>query len=61
MLVLPDSFSCLLSHYDVPENLLYVDTSEDSEIKIADFGLAKLIDKSEMMATACGTPGYVGV
>lgn len=43
-----------------PENLLYADKSDDAEIKIADFGLAKLINATEMMETACGTPGYVG-
>jgi len=42
-----------------PENLLYTDTTDEAEIKIADFGLAKLIRDSDMMATACGTPGYV--
>ena len=31
----------------------------DSEIKIADFGLAKLLRDDSMMQTACGTPGYV--
>ncbi|RHZ01811.1 hypothetical protein DYB37_007566 [Aphanomyces astaci] len=32
---------------------------ENAEIKIADFGLAKLIQGNSMMQTACGTPGYV--
>lgn len=43
-----------------PENLLYSSKAPDAEIKIADFGLAKLLKESDMMATACGTPGYVG-
>ena len=43
-----------------PENLLYSSPDDDAEIKIADFGLAKLIRSADMMATACGTPGYVG-
>ena len=43
-----------------PENLLYSSREEDAEIKIADFGLAKLLKEADMMATACGTPGYVG-
>lgn len=48
-------------HRDLkPENLLYADPSPEAEIKIADFGLAKLLNESDMMATACGTPGYVG-
>lgn len=47
-------------HRDLkPENLLYADESDDSEIKIADFGLAKLLSDDSMMSTACGTPGYV--
>lgn len=41
------------------ENLLLTDSSESAEVKIADFGLAKLISQSQAMATACGTPGYV--
>ena len=44
-----------------PENLLYEDQSDTATIKIADFGLAKLLgDTDSMMMTACGTPGYVG-
>jgi serine/threonine protein kinase len=47
-------------HRDLkPENLLYADETDESEIKIADFGLAKLLNQSQVMATACGTPGYV--
>lgn len=41
-----------------PENLLYYDQTEDSKIMISDFGLSK-IEESGVMATACGTPGYV--
>eukprot|EP01029_Cantina_marsupialis_P007159 TRINITY_DN1791_c0_g1_i1.p1 TRINITY_DN1791_c0_g1~~TRINITY_DN1791_c0_g1_i1.p1 ORF type:complete len:324 (+),score=99.40 TRINITY_DN1791_c0_g1_i1:115-1086(+) len=48
-----------VAHRDLkPENLLYASPHSDV-IKIADFGLAKLIDESKMMQTACGTPGYV--
>lgn len=44
-----------------PENLLYQSPDEDAEIKVADFGLAKLLsEETYMMHTACGTPGYVG-
>jgi len=47
-------------HRDLkPENILLKDPSENSDIKIADFGLARLINNKEMMKTACGTPGYV--
>eukprot|EP00499_Haloplacidia_sp_CaronLabIsolate_P005299 CAMPEP_0196781266 /NCGR_PEP_ID=MMETSP1104-20130614/9371_1 /TAXON_ID=33652 /ORGANISM="Cafeteria sp., Strain Caron Lab Isolate" /LENGTH=316 /DNA_ID=CAMNT_0042151489 /DNA_START=1 /DNA_END=951 /DNA_ORIENTATION=+ len=48
-------------HRDLkPENLLYQSPDDDSEIKIADFGLAKLLsEETYMMHTACGTPGYV--
>ncbi|KDO24386.1 CAMK/CAMK1 protein kinase [Saprolegnia parasitica CBS 223.65] len=47
-------------HRDLkPENLLYATTDEHAPIKIADFGLAKLIQGNNMMQTACGTPGYV--
>lgn len=47
-------------HRDLkPENLLYYSPAEDSKIMISDFGLSKMED-SGIMATACGTPGYVG-
>ncbi|XP_003699018.1 calcium/calmodulin-dependent protein kinase type 1 isoform X2 [Apis florea] len=46
-------------HRDLkPENLLYYNPDEDSKIMISDFGLSKMED-SGIMATACGTPGYV--
>ncbi|XP_063220216.1 calcium/calmodulin-dependent protein kinase type 1 isoform X1 [Bacillus rossius redtenbacheri] len=46
-------------HRDLkPENLLYYSQEEDSKIMISDFGLSKMED-SGVMATACGTPGYV--
>lgn len=47
-------------HRDLkPENLLYYSPDDDSKIMISDFGLSKMED-SGVMATACGTPGYVG-
>ncbi|EEC03223.1 phosphorylase kinase gamma subunit, putative [Ixodes scapularis] len=47
-------------HRDLkPENLLYYCPEEESKIMISDFGLSKMED-SGIMATACGTPGYVG-
>lgn len=49
-----------ICHRDLkPENLLLASKDEDTEVKIADFGLSKIISKQVMMQTACGTPGYV--
>jgi len=46
-------------HRDLkPENLLYHSPEEESKIMISDFGLSKM-EESGIMATACGTPGYV--
>uniref|UniRef100_A0A8C7ZYV6 Calcium/calmodulin-dependent protein kinase type IV n=1 Tax=Oryzias sinensis TaxID=183150 RepID=A0A8C7ZYV6_9TELE len=46
-------------HRDLkPENLLYADLSLDASLKIADFGLSKIIDDQVTMKTVCGTPGY---
>ena len=42
-----------------PENLLFCSPAEDAKIMISDFGLSKT-EESGAMATACGTPGYVG-
>jgi calcium/calmodulin-dependent protein kinase I len=47
-------------HRDLkPENLLLKDNTDITEIKIADFGLSKIVSSQVMMQTACGTPGYV--
>jgi calcium/calmodulin-dependent protein kinase I len=47
-------------HRDLkPENLLLKDGSDISEVKLADFGLSKIVGQKVMMQTACGTPGYV--
>jgi calcium/calmodulin-dependent protein kinase I len=47
-------------HRDLkPENLLLKDNENISEVKIADFGLSKIVNAKAMMQTACGTPGYV--
>ncbi|KAI6175836.1 Calcium/calmodulin-dependent protein kinase type 1 [Aphelenchoides bicaudatus] len=48
-------------HRDLkPENLLYYNQEEESKIMISDFGLSKITtEESGIMATACGTPGYV--
>ena len=48
-----------VAFYFQPENLLYYNTDDDSKIMISDFGLSKIEDQGTM-ATACGTPGYVG-
>uniref|UniRef100_A0A0B6YCF0 Protein kinase domain-containing protein n=1 Tax=Arion vulgaris TaxID=1028688 RepID=A0A0B6YCF0_9EUPU len=46
-------------HRDLkPENLLFYSPADDSKIMISDFGLSKM-EGSGIMATACGTPGYV--
>lgn len=42
-----------------PENILYYSQDENSKVMISDFGLSKMVD-SDIMSTACGTPGYVG-
>lgn len=48
-----------ITHRDLkPENLLYADKIEDSVLKIADFGFAKLATDESNMSTMCGTPGY---
>jgi len=47
-------------HRDLkPENLLLKDKNSISEVKLADFGLSKIVSAQVMMQTACGTPGYV--
>lgn len=51
-------------HRDLkPENLLLKSEGDISEVKLADFGLSKIVSdgvQKQMMQTACGTPGYVG-
>mmetsp|Transcript_49152 Transcript_49152/g.119111 ORF Transcript_49152/g.119111 Transcript_49152/m.119111 type:complete len:232 (-) Transcript_49152:2429-3124(-) len=49
-----------VAHRDLkPENLLLTSESDDSDIKIADFGFAKKVTKPKSLTTQCGTPGYV--
>lgn len=49
-----------VAHRDLkPENLLLVSKSDDSEVKIADFGFAKKVYAECTLSTQCGTPGYV--
>lgn len=48
-------------HRDLkPENLLLADRSPDSELKIADFGLSRIVDDvaNSTMQTVCGTWAY---
>lgn len=47
-------------HRDLkPENLLYKSASDDSELMIADFGVANIIDEEHgQLNTFCGSPGY---
>eukprot|EP01100_Stratorugosa_tubuloviscum_P000389 TRINITY_DN1084_c0_g1_i1.p1 TRINITY_DN1084_c0_g1~~TRINITY_DN1084_c0_g1_i1.p1 ORF type:complete len:295 (-),score=67.79 TRINITY_DN1084_c0_g1_i1:822-1706(-) len=48
-----------IAHRDLkPENLLLKSPEDDTEVKLADFGLSKIVGAQAMM-TACGTPGYV--
>ena len=51
-----------ITHRDLkPENVLLTlpDTNE-SLIKITDFGLSKFIDDRSLLKTFCGTPNYLG-
>ncbi|XP_059486650.1 calcium/calmodulin-dependent protein kinase type IV-like [Neocloeon triangulifer] len=48
-------------HRDIkPENLLYETEDDDSKIKLADFGLSKMVvtHNNPGMTTLCGTVGY---
>jgi len=53
-----------ICHRDLkPENLLYLSNAEGTreyrQIKVADFGLARVRTPNNPMRTMCGTPGYV--
>eukprot|EP00118_Oscarella_pearsei_P013359 m.106142 g.106142 ORF g.106142 m.106142 type:complete len:311 (+) comp37252_c0_seq4:709-1641(+) len=46
-------------HRDLkPENLLFADDREDSEVKIADFGFARLLPENRELTTPCFTLQY---
>ncbi|KAF9952119.1 hypothetical protein BGZ70_000721 [Mortierella alpina] len=46
---------------NLPENLLFKTSAEDSRLLIADFGLSRIMDteKLHILTTTCGTPGYM--
>lgn len=48
-------------HRDLkPENILFDSRSTEAQVKITDFGLSKIWDKSQgPLKTMCGSPGYV--
>eukprot|EP00588_Corethron_pennatum_P035640 CAMPEP_0194345608 /NCGR_PEP_ID=MMETSP0171-20130528/104954_1 /TAXON_ID=218684 /ORGANISM="Corethron pennatum, Strain L29A3" /LENGTH=727 /DNA_ID=CAMNT_0039112619 /DNA_START=587 /DNA_END=2770 /DNA_ORIENTATION=- len=49
-----------VAHRDLkPENLMLQSLSNDSNIKITDFGFAKRVHAPKSLTTQCGTPGYV--
>lgn len=50
-----------IAHRDLkPENILLKSRTDDTSIKLADLGFAKLFStQSPLMTTPCGTPGYV--
>jgi serine/threonine-protein kinase Chk2 len=57
-LCLPNQHDRNIVHRDIkPENILLTD--KNLHIKIADFGLAKIIGEESFTTTLCGTPSYV--
>lgn len=47
-------------HRDLkPENLILNSKDDDSDVRIADFGLASFIKEGELLKLRCGSPGYV--
>lgn len=49
-----------IMHRDLkPENLILSAAGEDTNVKIADFGLATYIESDNQLYKRCGTPGYV--
>ena len=46
-----------VAHRDLkPENLLLRSETDDSSIKIADFGFARVVKRPQSLTTQCGTP-----
>lgn len=49
-----------IMHRDIkPENLILKDMDNNYDVKIADFGLATIVQQNEYLFRRCGTPGYV--
>jgi len=50
-----------ICHRDIkPENLLLSSKEQGlASLKVADFGLARLLEENTLASTTCGTPGYV--
>mmetsp|Transcript_20253 Transcript_20253/g.20272 ORF Transcript_20253/g.20272 Transcript_20253/m.20272 type:complete len:107 (+) Transcript_20253:1-321(+) len=47
-------------HRDLkPENCVFVSNEPDSDLKVIDFGLAKVVDEYEVMHSLDGTPYYL--
>lgn len=47
-------------HRDIkPENILLLSKDDDADIKLADFGFAKMMKDGQYLTTQCGTPTYV--
>ena len=53
-------------HRDIkPENILYTETSKDSAIKLADYGLSRIFEAEDLargrerMMSRCGSPNFV--
>jgi Protein kinase domain len=45
-------------HRDLkPENLLLKSKDDDTNVKLADFGISRFFDDTARCATVCGTPG----
>jgi hypothetical protein len=42
------------------ENMLLLDDRDDAPIKIADFGLSKLLTPDSVLSTMCGSPQVMG-
>ena len=54
-----NSLILILSIYYSTENLLFQDSSDDSTMKIIDFGLSRYDDEINHMTTRVGTPYYI--
>jgi len=49
-----------VAHRDLkPENLLLLSRENDTQVKLADFGFAKVCEPGSKLRTPCGTPSYV--